>query len=126
MTQKVVLITGCSTGIGRALAREAAARGLVVYATARRPETLEALAGEGMHCLALDVADPQSIARAVDAIRERSGRLDYVINNAGQGLFGPLAEIPLSRFNALLQVNVGGQLAVCQACLPLMAANGDM
>jgi len=123
MSDQVVLITGCSTGIGRALAREAARRGLTVYATARRPETLADLEGE-VQTLPLDVSDSDSIAAAVAAIRERSGRLDFVINNAGQSLFGPLAELPLDRVDGLLATNVTGQIAVCQAVVPLMAAAG--
>lgn len=123
MPDQVALITGCSSGIGRALAQEAARRGLIVYATARRAETLADLQGD-IQALPLDVTDTDSIAAAVAAIRERDGRLDFVVNNAGQSLFGPLAEISLDRIDGLLATNVTGQIAVCQAAVPLMAAAG--
>lgn len=125
MSGKVVLITGCSSGIGRALAQEAARRGLTVYATARRPQTLAGLEDAGIRRLALDVTDGPSIVAAVEAVAAGSGRLDYLVNNAGRSLFGPLAEIPLDKVHALLETNVTAQLAVCQAAIPLMAAAGS-
>lgn len=124
MAGQVVVITGCSSGIGEALALEAQRRGLTVCATARRPDSLAGLQERGIETLALDVTDAASIAAAVDAVRARHGRVDFLVNNAGQSLFGPLAEMPLERFDALLAANVTGQLAVIQAVVPLMASCG--
>ena len=81
--QKTVLITGCSSGIGTALAREFGKRGHRVYATARRAESLAALEAEGIRGLALDVNDDSSIARALDTVSREAGHLDLLVNNAG-------------------------------------------
>ncbi|MFM7144150.1 MAG: SDR family oxidoreductase [Alphaproteobacteria bacterium] len=120
----VVLVTGCSTGIGRALAREMRARGMRVFASARRPESIADLAGEGIECLRLDVNDPGSIREAVATVLERAGRIDAVVNNAGMNLIGPLAELPLDNLRAILETNVVGLVAVTQAVVPSMAARG--
>jgi NADP-dependent 3-hydroxy acid dehydrogenase YdfG len=117
----VVLVTGCSTGIGHALARELHARGHRVVATARRPETLAELQVSGMDTLALDVTDPASIDAAVSESLGRAGRIDVLVNNAGINLFGPLLELSLPELRALFETNVLGLLAVTQAVLPHMA-----
>jgi short-subunit dehydrogenase len=117
----VVLVTGSSSGIGRALAREYARRGVRCFAGARRPESLEELRAEGLEALALDVADAGSIRAAVDALIERAGRIDVLINNAGVSLFGPLAELPLDDVRRMLETNLIGPLALIQAVFPQMA-----
>jgi NAD(P)-dependent dehydrogenase (short-subunit alcohol dehydrogenase family) len=118
---QVVLVTGCSTGIGRALARELVAGGHVTFATARRPETLADLAAAGAQVLPLDVDDPASIAAAVADVMARAGRIDAVINNAGSGAYGPLVEIPLEQIAAVFRTNVLGVVAVIQAVFPHLA-----
>jgi len=125
MPGKVVLLTGCSSGIGRALAEEAARRGYCVYATARRVESLRALEAQGIRALGLDITDLDSIGRAVAAVSDEAGRIDFLVNNAGQSLFGPLAEVPLDSVSRLFNTNLVGQLAMCQAVIPLMAAAGS-
>jgi len=122
MGAKVVLITGCSSGIGRALAEEAGRRGHTVYATARRLDSLRALEQQGIRALCLDVTDRDSISSAVATVSSESGRIDVLVNNAGQSLFGPLAEVPLDSVSRLFATNLVGQLAVCQAVIPAMAA----
>src|SRR6185369_3613234 len=90
----VVLITGCSSGIGRAAALAAASRGHRVYAAARDPESLRELAGDGrIHPLALDVSDPASISRAVAFVLGQTGRLDALVNNAGYGQYGAVEDV---------------------------------
>ena len=121
LEKQVVLVTGCSTGIGRALVRELHARGHRPFATARRPESIADLAGEGIDTLQLDGGDPSSIERAVGQIRERAGRLDVLVNNAGQNVFGPILEVPLADVRSVFETNVIGLLAVTQAVFPLMA-----
>ncbi|MBM4363574.1 MAG: SDR family oxidoreductase, partial [Deltaproteobacteria bacterium] len=118
----VALVTGCSTGIGRALAVELHGRGYRVFATARRVEAIADLAAAGLRTLPLDVTSAASVAAAVQALRDDGGRLDLLVNNAGVNAFGPLAELPLERVRALLDTNVVGLLAMTQAVFPLMAA----
>jgi NAD(P)-dependent dehydrogenase (short-subunit alcohol dehydrogenase family) len=116
---QVTLITGCSSGIGRALAVELARRRQRVFATARKPETLEGL--EGLETLALDVTDGASIQRAVDEVVVKAGRLDVLINNAGVNAFGPLPEVPIDEVRRIFDTNVAGLLALTQAVFPHMA-----
>src|SRR5262245_43565080 len=92
----VVLITGCSSGIGRAAAIRLHEAGLRVYATARRPETLADLAGRGLHTLALDVTDEASMTEAVAAVEAEAGPVGALVNNAGYGLYGPVEQQPMA------------------------------
>lgn len=117
---KIVLITGCSTGIGRALALEFHARGHIVYASARRLEALAELTQRGLKTLALDVDDAASIARAVQTIRSEQGRLDVLVNNAGYAAMGPLTELPLAQLRKQYETNVFAPIALVQAALPLL------
>lgn len=117
----VVLITGCSSGIGRALAEAFHADGCVVWATARNPDALAALAGQGMQTRRLDVGDAESIAAVVAEIEAAHGAVDILINNAGMPSMGPVAEVPLDELRQLWEVNVTGVVAVAQAVIPAMA-----
>jgi len=85
---KTVLITGCSSGIGEALALEFHQRGHRVIATARRIESLQALSVRGLRTLALDVDDAQSIATGLATLQSETDHLDILVNNAGYGQFG--------------------------------------
>jgi NAD(P)-dependent dehydrogenase (short-subunit alcohol dehydrogenase family) len=116
----VVLVTGCSTGIGRALAHELRRAGHRAYATARRKESLDELAAEGLAALRLDVNDAASIAAAVAEVIDREGRIDMLVNNAGVNFFGPLAELPLERVRTLFETNVTSLIATAQAVFPHM------
>ncbi len=116
----VALITGCSSGIGRATARYLAERGWRVYATARRPESVAGLASETITPLALDVTLEASCAAAVDHVSRQAGRMDALINNAGYGVFGPLEDIPLQEARAQFETNVFGALRLCQLVIPAM------
>jgi NAD(P)-dependent dehydrogenase (short-subunit alcohol dehydrogenase family) len=116
-----VLITGCSTGIGRALVGACRSLGWGVVATARRLETLEGLPpGEDLRCLALDVTDPASLAAAVEACRDL--RLTALINNAGYGQMGPLELVTPAELRTQLETNVVGLHAATCAFLPLIRA----
>jgi NAD(P)-dependent dehydrogenase (short-subunit alcohol dehydrogenase family) len=117
----VVLVTGCSTGIGRALARELRARGHRTFATARRLESIADLAGAGIETVRLDVKDRESIGAAVQTVLDRAGRLDVLVNNAGVNIFGPVAELPLESLREIFETNVLGLAAVTQAVFPHMA-----
>lgn len=117
---QVVLITGCSSGIGRALVGEFARAGHRVVATARRLETLEGLTGPEIVTAVLDVTDPTSIERAVKYALDLVGPIDIVVNNAGYGLIAPVAELDLDELRAQLETNVVGVVAVTRAVLPQM------
>ena len=120
LQDQVVLITGCSSGIGRALAIELAGLGHRVFASARKLDTLAGL-DPRIVPLSLDVTRPESIAQAVSQVIERAGRLDMLINNAGFNAIGPLAEVPLEDVRRLFDTNVAGLVAVTQAVFPHMA-----
>ncbi len=121
LTGRVVVITGCSTGIGRALAVDLHSRGARVVATARKLEALDALAAKGMAVAAMDVNDAQSVSAAVAEVMTREGRIDCLINNAGVNRFGPLLEQPLAELRLIMETNVLGVIAVTQAVFPHMA-----
>jgi len=120
MTTATVLVTGCSSGIGAALAHEFLGRGWVVYATARRAESLQALAAAGMQTITLDVNDAASIAAAVEAVRAGHGHLDMLVNNAGYGLFGAAADLDAESLRRQFDTNVIAPIQVARAFLPLM------
>jgi len=114
-----VLITGCSTGFGRATAVELTKRGHEVLATARRPETLDDL--DVTEKLRLDVDDDASVAEAV----ERAGRVDALVNNAGFGITGPIEHVPPAEFRRMFETNVLGAVRMIQALLPQMRERGS-
>ena len=121
---RAVLITGCSSGIGAATAERLAAEGWVVYATARRPETLSALEQKGCHTLALDVTDEQSMRAAVDAVTQAEGAVGVLINNAGYSQSGAVESVPSDQARAQFETNVFGLLRMCQLVLPGMRSQG--
>ena len=116
----VVLITGCTTGIGRATATHLAASGCTVVATARRLEDLADLAVAGCRTLALDVTDEASMRAAVDAVEATHGRIDVLVNNAGYSQSGAVESVPLARTRAQFETNVFGPLRLTQLVLPGM------
>ena len=120
LENQVVLMTGCSSGIGRALAVELNARGHRVFASARKLDSLAGLDARIVP-LSLDVTDGASITAALSQVLEREGRIDMLINNAGFNAIGPLAEVPLDDVRRLFETNVTGLLAATQAVVPHMA-----
>jgi NAD(P)-dependent dehydrogenase (short-subunit alcohol dehydrogenase family) len=117
---KVVLITGCSTGIGCDLAQRLARAGYMVAATARDVEAMEGL--EAALKLALDVTRPESIQKAVDSTIEQFGRIDVLVNNAGYSQIGALEELADSQVQQMYDVNVFGVLRMVRAVVPYMRA----
>lgn len=116
---QTILITGASSGIGKASARLFQARGWNVVATMRNPAQETALGAlERMLVTRLDVLDIASIHAAVAASIERFGRIDVLLNNAGYGAYGPLEATPLENIRRQFDVNVIGLLATTQAVLP--------
>jgi NAD(P)-dependent dehydrogenase (short-subunit alcohol dehydrogenase family) len=117
---KAVLITGCSTGIGRAAALRLARSGWTVYATARRPETLAELADAGCHTLALDVTDESSMQAAVQTVEQAEGAVGVLVNNAGYSQSGPIEQIPPDAVRRQFETNVFGTIRMAQLVLPGM------
>ena len=119
-----VLITGCSSGIGEATARRLLALGHTVYATARRPQTLEHLAADGAQVLALDVTDEESMVAAVAAVIADHGRVGALVNNAGYGAYGAIEDVGLATVRAQFETNVFGMARLTQLVLPSMREHG--
>jgi NAD(P)-dependent dehydrogenase (short-subunit alcohol dehydrogenase family) len=117
-TSKAVLITGCSTGIGRATAQHLANGGWTVYATARRVESLSGL--DGCRTLALDVTDEASMQAAVDTVIGEHGAVGVLINNAGYSQSGAVESVPMDEVRRQFETNVFGLTRMCQLVLPGM------
>ena len=125
MPSRSILITGCSSGIGRATALEASARGHRVFATARDPVSLQDLAGRpGITTGRLDVADEASIAEGVQAAAKAMGGIDALVNNAGHAQYGAVEEVPPEAWREQFAVNVFGAVAMIRAVLPWMRTAG--
>lgn len=121
-TPPVVLVTGCSSGIGRATARRFMDGGWRTWATARDPDDVTDLARDGCRTAALDVTDSSQIDDVVDTVVERDGRIDCLVNNAGFGQAGAIEEVPPDRLERQFDVNVFGPVRLVQAVLPHMRA----
>lgn len=119
---KAVLVTGCSTGIGRVIATTLAQHGWTVYATARRLDSIADLESAGCRTLALDVTDEASCRAAVDTIVAEHGAVGVLVNNAGIQELGAMETIPLDRVRALFETNLFGSLRMTQLVLPGMRA----
>lgn len=119
---KAVLITGCSSGIGEATALRLVGHGWTVYASARRPETIEHLAAAGCHTLALDVTDERSMGEAVETVQREQGAVGVLINNAGYSQSGAVEQVPLEAVRRQFETNVFGLIAMTQLVLPAMRA----
>ncbi|MGB7088080.1 MAG: SDR family oxidoreductase [Phormidesmis sp.] len=125
MASPVVLVTGCSSGIGSSLCRAFQREGYRVVATARQVERLESLQEKGMAVLALDVDDPQAIKDVVRSILKSEGKIDVLVNNAGFGQFGPLMDIGREKLQQQFQTNVFAPLLLAQQVAPSMKEQGS-
>lgn len=124
-TNKCVLITGTSSGIGYKIAESLLEFGYKVYATARKPEVLSALVEKGAIGLALDVNDVDTIERALKTV-EKNGDVIYgLINNAGYGQLGPVENVSDAKARAQMDTNVFGLVNVTKAFLPMMRKAGE-
>jgi NAD(P)-dependent dehydrogenase (short-subunit alcohol dehydrogenase family) len=120
---KVVLITGVSSGIGRATAELLTSRGYRVFGTARNPDTVVPL--QGVELLPLDVRDDGSVQAGVETALSRGGRIDVLVNNAGYTVVGAIEETSPSEAQALFDTNVFGVLRMVRAVLPAMRRQGS-
>jgi NADP-dependent 3-hydroxy acid dehydrogenase YdfG len=123
----VALITGASSGIGQATARLVAEQGGLPVLSARRVDRLEVLAQELPGALAVqaDVRDPEQVRQLVATTLEHHGRIDALINNAGQGLHLPLEQVSLDDLVAITELNFYAPLVALQAVLPVMRSQGS-
>jgi NADP-dependent 3-hydroxy acid dehydrogenase YdfG len=119
-----VLITGCSTGIGRATAERLAGSGMTVYATARKLDSIADLQQAGCKTLALDVTDEVSMRAAVAAVEEAHGAVGALVNNAGYSQSGAVETIPMDELRRQFETNVFGLVRMCQLVLPGMRKAG--
>ena len=121
-SSKAVLVTGCSSGIGRATADRLAQHGWTVYATARRLDSIADLAEKGCRTLPLDVCDEDSMREAVRAIVGDEGAVGVLINNAGYSQSGAVEEVPMEAVRHQFETNVFGLVRLTQLVLPAMRA----
>lgn len=122
MTQPSVLITGCSSGIGRALAEVFQQAGYQVWATARKAEDLAALSAAGFHAVQLDVNDGLALGQLAERLKTEIGGLDVLINNAGYGAMGPLLDGGAEGMRQQFETNVFSLVELTRACFPLLRA----
>ncbi|PRP66183.1 SDR family oxidoreductase [Nonlabens agnitus] len=115
--KKVVLITGGSSGIGKAIAIYLQQAGYTVYGTSRNPDRYP---DSPVPLVAMDVQDEASISTAVSTIIEKEKTIDILINNAGVGITGPMEETPIEEVKNAMETNFYGPLRVLQAVLPIM------
>lgn len=120
MTQPVALITGCSSGIGRALADAYGNAGYSVWATARKTADLEALSAAGFNAVELDVNDASAITQLAARLETQAGGLDVLINNAGYGAMGPLLDGGAEAMRRQFETNVFSLIEITRALFPLL------
>ncbi len=125
--QRVVLVTGCSSGIGEAAALELAGRGYRVFASGRTLAGVEHLRGRSpnLEPMEIDVTDEGSVRRGVARVFNAAGRIDVVVNNAGYAIFGAVEDVGLPVLRRQFEVNVFGAMSVCRAVLPIMRRQGS-
>jgi NAD(P)-dependent dehydrogenase (short-subunit alcohol dehydrogenase family) len=130
MAERAAIVTGASSGIGLAIARVLGEEGFGITMAARRPEKLEGateeLKGDGfdVQAVAANVADEAEIQKVAAAHRDRYGRLDVLVNNAGMGIGAPVGEIQTKRLDMQLDINLRSIILFYRECLPLLQAAG--
>lgn len=121
---RAVLITGCSSGIGRAAAERLSGAGWPVYAAARDVEDIADLAARGCRPLPLDVTDEGSMRAAVEEVERAEGAVGVLVNNAGYSQSGAIEAVPMERVRRQFETNVFGLVRMCQLVLPGMRRQG--
>ena len=121
---KVALVTGASSGIGKATVKRLLGQGCIVYAAARRTERMNDLQEMGAYVVSLDVTDEGSANACVEQIVKEHRRLDILINNAGYGSYGAVEDVPLEEARRQFDVNLFGLARITQLALPHMRSRG--
>jgi NAD(P)-dependent dehydrogenase (short-subunit alcohol dehydrogenase family) len=121
-THEVVLVTGASSGIGEATARQLLDDGYTVYAAARRVEKMKPLEDAGASLLEMDVTDDEQMVAGMRRIIDECGRVDVLVNNAGYGSYGAIEDVPLAEARYQFEVNLFGLARLIQLALPYMRA----
>lgn len=125
MSNKVVLVTGASAGMGKETAKFLGQKGYIVYGVARRIEKMEDLGALGIHTLEMDVTNDQSMVQVVNHIISKDKQIDILINAAGFGSHGALEDVPIEDARYQLEVNVIGLARLTQLILPYMRKNNS-
>lgn len=124
MASLVILITGASSGMGKAFALALLRKGHIVYGAARRVEAMRELTDAGGHALAMDVTDDAALRVGVERILQEQGRIDVLINNAGYAVYGSVEETDLADARRQFEVNLFGLARLTQLVVPYMRAQG--
>lgn len=123
--EKIIFITGCSSGIGAALAEEFHRQGHKVYATGRHIESMSELSHNGIRTLVLDVTNSDHIDHAIKTVQDEVGHIDILINNAGFLQVGPLIECEQNEMRCQFDTNVFAPIALSRAAFPLLQKSAD-
>jgi NAD(P)-dependent dehydrogenase (short-subunit alcohol dehydrogenase family) len=113
--EQIVLITGASSGIGKAIGKHLSSCGYKVYGSSRKPTQ-----DKDIRFLQMDVTDPDSIKKNIEELIENEGRIDVLINSAGLGIINAMEEVPIDEVRKVFETNVFGVLQVCQTVIPFM------
>lgn len=121
---KTVLVTGASSGIGKATAIYLSQKGYNVYGAARRNDRLQILGGYGVKAISMDVTDEESIINGFTKIIRETGGIDILINSAGLGSYGALEDVPMAEARNQMEINLFGATRLIQLVLPGMRKKG--
>ena len=123
---KIIIITGTSEGIGLATARYLSGQGATVILAARSADKLKEIEKELPNSFAIptDMRKPEDITRLVEQTKKKFGRIDILINNAGQGMYSPVEKIDLEQYRQVMELNVFSVVRAMQAVIPIMRSQG--
>ncbi len=123
MDKKIALVTGASSGIGKATVLELFSRGFIVYGAARNKDKLQELDKKGINSVVLDITDDSSMISCINEILRKESRIDILVNNAGYGSYGAIEDVPLPEARHQFEVNLFGLARMIQLVLPSMRKN---
>ncbi|MDB5258870.1 MAG: Short-chain dehydrogenase/reductase [Candidatus Taylorbacteria bacterium] len=122
----VIIVTGASSGIGKAAAQALAGKGARVILAARRKDLLDELSAQlpGSAVIVADMADADSIKALIRKTKDQFGRIDALVNNAGQGIYGAVENVDIGKYRGVIELNVIGPLIAMQEVVPIMRSQG--
>jgi short-subunit dehydrogenase len=123
--KKVILVTGASSGIGKATALKLIQEGSIVYGAARRVESMKELETAGGHAIKMDVTVAEDVKNCVAQVIKEQGKIDVLVNNAGYAIYGPVEEISIDEARQQFEVNIFGLAAITQEVIPHMRQAGS-